>query len=121
MNTIARTEVQAQFEVLIKAFNTNDEYTMWRCFVWPYTEIQGNELLLRYKPIAPLVELKATSNWFYSQIVTIDIVASSDTAHVSARTTRLDSLKQVNGEMSTLYIYKKISSEWKIFLISELL
>lgn len=120
MSSVARTEVQTQFESFVKAFNTNDEYTMWRCFVWPYTEVQGPELLLRYKPMAPLSELKATNNWFYSQIITIDIHASLETAHVIARTARLDAVKHVTGEISTMYIFKKISGEWKIFLISEL-
>ena len=120
MSNVTRAEVQAQFELFVKAFNTNDEYAMWRCFVWPYTEIQGSELLLRYKPIAPLAELKATYNWYYSQIVTLDIHASVDSAHVIARTARLDSVKQVTGEMSTMYIFKKISGDWKIFLMSEL-
>lgn len=120
MSNASRTEVQTQFELFVKAFNSNDEYTMWRCFVWPYTEIQGSELLLRYKPIAPLAELKASTNWFYSQIISLDIHASLDTAHVFAHTDRLDSVKRVTGEMSTMYIFKKISGEWKIFLISEL-
>lgn len=120
MSNGTRNEVQTQFELFIKAFNTNDEHTMWRCFIWPYTEIQGNELLLRYKPIAPLAELKTTYNWYYSQIITIDIHESLHTAHVIARTARLDSVKHVTSEISTMYIYKKISGEWKIFLISEL-
>jgi hypothetical protein len=120
MHTLARAEVQTQFESFIKAFNANNEYDMWRCFVWPYTEIQGHELLLRYKPMAPLSEVKSSLNWFYSQIISLDIHASEDTAHVIAHTARLDSIKIVTAEVSTLYIFKKISGEWKIFLISQL-
>lgn len=93
---------------------------MWRCFVWPYTEIQGNELLLRYKPIAPLSEVKTSLNWFYSQIIALDIRASDNTAHVIAQTARLDSVKTMTAESSTMYIFKKLDGEWKIFLISEL-
>ena len=120
MNSHTRAEVQTQFELFVKAFNANSEYEMWRCFVWPYTEIQGNELLLRYKPTAPLSEVKSALNWFYSQIISLDIHASDDTAHVIAHTARLDAMKVVTAESSTLYIFKKISGEWKIFLISEL-
>lgn len=118
MNENSRNEVRSQFELFVKAFNTNDEYTMWRCFVWPYTEVHGSELLLRYKPSSSLSELKATTDWFYSQIISLDIHASLDTAHVIAHTARLDSVKHVTGEMSTMYVFKKISGEWKIFLMS---
>lgn len=93
---------------------------MWRCFVWPYTEVQGIELLLRYKPVSSLAELKATANWFYSQIIALDVHASLDTAHVVAHTARLDSVMHVTDEMRTMYIFKKIGGEWKIFLISQL-
>ncbi|MFN5060538.1 MAG: hypothetical protein ACK5GU_11535 [Chloroflexota bacterium] len=120
MHAHARTEVQTQFELFVKAFNANNEYEMWRCFTWPYTEIQGNELLLRYKPTASLSEVKKASNWFYSQIISLDIHASADTAHVIAHTARLDAVKIVTAETSTMYIFKKMSGEWKIFLISEL-
>lgn len=120
MHHDARSEVQTQFESFVHAFNTNDEYELWRCFVWPYTEVQGNELILRYKPTAPLSDVKATFNWFYSQIIALDIHASSDSAHVMARTTRLDASKNIVSESSTMYIFKKMSGEWKVFLISEL-
>lgn len=119
MSNASRAEVQAQFEQLVKAFNTNDEHMMWRCFVWPYTEIQGNDLTLRYAPVSSLATLKASTNWFYSQIATLDIHATAQTAYVIANIVRLDSIKHVIGEVSTLYVYKKISGEWKILLISE--
>lgn len=120
MHSHERAEVQTQFESFVKAFNANNEYDMWRCFVWPYTEIQGNELLLRYKPIAPLSDVKTSLNWFYSQIISLDIYASDDTAHVIAYTARLDAVKVVTAESSTMYVFKKMNGEWKIFLISEL-
>ena len=76
--------------------------------------------MLRYKPSSSLSELKATTDWFYSQIISLDIRASTDTAHGMAHTARLDSVKHVTSEMSTMYVFKKISGEWKIFLMSEL-
>lgn len=120
MNESSRREVQSQFELFVRAFNANDEHTMWRCFVWPFTEIQGHEILFRYKPESPLAELKSTMNWFYSQIISLDIHASADTAHVIAHTARLDSIKLVTSEMRTMYVFKKIDGEWKILLMSQL-
>ena len=118
MNNDARAQVQAQFELFVKSFNTNDEYAMWRCFAWPYTDIQGTDITLRYRPIAPLAEVKSSTNWYFGQIASLEIRASDDTAHVLVQLVRLDSFKQSIGDISTLYIYKKIAGEWKIFLIS---
>lgn len=92
---------------------------MWRCFLWPYTEIQGNDLTLRYAPVSSLATLKASTNWFYSQIAKLDIHANQHTAYVIADIVRLDSIKHVISEVSSLYVYKKVSGEWKILLISE--
>ena len=122
MDKNERANLLAAYHKYLAAFNANDLDSINDCISYPLAYIGGDSVtLLDEFPINPS-DMKASKGWAKSDSFEIDVVAVGEKkAHLLMRNTRrLRKNGSLIEEATGFYAYKKVSGEWKMFAISDI-